>query len=62
MPETVKCPTCRSDARWQGNRYRPFCSERCQLIDLGAWTTERYRIPTEDSEIDADDEDEDDKA
>jgi endogenous inhibitor of DNA gyrase (YacG/DUF329 family) len=30
------------------NRYRPFCSERCKLIDLGAWATEKYRVPIED--------------
>jgi endogenous inhibitor of DNA gyrase (YacG/DUF329 family) len=28
------------------NRFRPFCSERCKLIDLGAWASERYRVPT----------------
>jgi len=27
------------------NRYRPFCSERCQLIDLGQWADEQYRMP-----------------
>jgi endogenous inhibitor of DNA gyrase (YacG/DUF329 family) len=62
MPEKVKCPACRSDAIWEGNPHRPFCSERCQLIDLGAWTTERYRIPTEESalNIEDDEDDEDD--
>lgn len=30
------------------NRYRPFCSERCKMIDLGAWATEAYRVPVED--------------
>jgi endogenous inhibitor of DNA gyrase (YacG/DUF329 family) len=29
------------------SRYRPFCSERCKLIDLGAWATEKYRVPLE---------------
>ena len=34
------------------NPYRPFCSERCKMIDLGAWATESYRIPVpEDDEI-----------
>jgi endogenous inhibitor of DNA gyrase (YacG/DUF329 family) len=61
MPEKVKCPTCRCDAQWEGNPHRPFCSERCQLIDLGAWTTERYRIPAEESEISADDDEDDGK-
>jgi uncharacterized protein len=59
MPDKVKCPTCRSDAQWDGNPYRPFCSERCQLIDLGAWTTERYRIPADKSAIDAEDDEDD---
>jgi hypothetical protein len=60
MPAKVKCPTCGSEAHWEGNPHRPFCSERCQLIDLGAWTMERYRIPAEDSDSDAEDNDEDD--
>jgi len=29
------------------NRWRPFCSERCKLIDLGQWATEKYRVPVE---------------
>jgi endogenous inhibitor of DNA gyrase (YacG/DUF329 family) len=57
----VKCPTCRAEAPWQGNPYRPFCSERCQLIDLGRWTTERYRIASEESGVDVDDEEDRDK-
>jgi uncharacterized protein len=62
MPAKIKCPTCRSEAQWEGNPHRPFCCERCQLIDLGAWTTERYRIPAEESGIDVeDDEDDSDK-
>jgi len=47
MPEFVRCPTCRELARWEGNRFRPFCSERCKDHDLGAWATERHRIPGE---------------
>jgi uncharacterized protein len=45
MPLRVKCPTCRKETPWENNPHRPFCSERCQLIDLGAWAEERYRIP-----------------
>jgi endogenous inhibitor of DNA gyrase (YacG/DUF329 family) len=30
------------------SKYRPFCSERCKMIDLGAWATESYRIPAEE--------------
>lgn len=43
----VKCPICRRLAAWEGNPYRPFCSERCKLIDLGKWLKEDYRIPAE---------------
>ncbi len=42
----VTCPQCGKPAAWDtANRYRPFCSERCRLIDLGAWANENYRIP-----------------
>jgi len=40
-----RCPICRALVQWDGNAHRPFCSERCQLIDLGQWTTEQYRVP-----------------
>lgn len=33
---------------WKGNKYRPFCSDRCQLSDLGYWATEAYCIPTDE--------------
>jgi endogenous inhibitor of DNA gyrase (YacG/DUF329 family) len=42
---TVACPTCGKPVEWAANVWRPFCSERCKLIDLGAWATERYRVP-----------------
>ena len=46
MPTVVKCPTCGKDVRWTPeNRFRPFCSERCKQIDLGAWAEEKYAIP-----------------
>jgi hypothetical protein len=45
----VKCPRCGTVVEWQGNEWRPFCSERCKLIDLGAWASEEYRIPEESS-------------
>jgi len=35
---TVKCPTCQQDVKWiKESEYRPFCSDRCKLIDLGDW-------------------------
>jgi endogenous inhibitor of DNA gyrase (YacG/DUF329 family) len=40
----IKCPTCKRKTEWQNNPYRPFCSERCKLIDLGAWASEEYVI------------------
>ncbi len=43
---TVNCPRCGKSVLWdEDNRYRPFCSERCKLIDLGQWAAESYRIP-----------------
>jgi endogenous inhibitor of DNA gyrase (YacG/DUF329 family) len=41
----VRCPTCRREVAWEGNRFRPFCSDRCRLLDLAAWADERYRVP-----------------
>ncbi|MEJ2519968.1 MAG: DNA gyrase inhibitor YacG [Desulfuromonadales bacterium] len=40
----VKCPQCKQRVVWSGNPHRPFCSERCRLIDLGQWADESYRI------------------
>jgi len=40
----IKCPTCKQKTEWQDNPYRPFCSERCKLIDLGAWASDKYTI------------------
>jgi endogenous inhibitor of DNA gyrase (YacG/DUF329 family) len=42
----MRCPICHQDVFWEGNPYRPFCSERCKLIDLDHWLSERYRIST----------------
>ena len=46
----VPCPTCRKQTPWRGNPFRPFCSERCKLIDLGKWLDGEYRIPAEADE------------
>lgn len=41
----VNCPACGREVLWEPrNRYRPFCSERCKLMDLGQWAAERYRV------------------
>jgi hypothetical protein len=45
-PPVVACPHCGKASPWSSaNPYRPFCSERCKLIDFGQWATESYRIP-----------------
>jgi endogenous inhibitor of DNA gyrase (YacG/DUF329 family) len=42
----VPCPRCGAQAPYSPeNAWRPFCSERCKLIDLGAWANEQYRVP-----------------
>jgi hypothetical protein len=50
-PRTVACPSCGKPAVFaQSNRWRPFCSERCRITDLGAWAKESYRIPAKPGE------------
>jgi endogenous inhibitor of DNA gyrase (YacG/DUF329 family) len=45
MINTVKCPTCDKSVEWiREHPWRPFCSERCKLIDLGEWASESHRI------------------
>ncbi|PVZ88864.1 DNA gyrase inhibitor YacG [Serratia sp. S1B] len=47
MTTIVKCPTCGKAIVWgEISPYRPFCSKRCQLIDLGEWADEEKRIPS----------------
>lgn len=42
----VKCPTCSKEVEWNDSaEFRPFCSERCKLIDLGQWASEEHAIP-----------------
>ncbi len=59
MPLVVKCPTCRKETPWDNNPHRPFCSDRCKTIDLGAWVEERYHIPSEDDDLNLLDDDDD---
>ena len=54
----VKCPHCGKETEFSGNDFRPFCSERCKLLDFGAWADEEFAIPSEasaltDEDIDA---------
>ena len=44
MKMPMRGPVCKKPTTWQGNPLRPFCSERCRLIDLDNWLSERYRI------------------
>jgi len=42
----VKCPTCQKAVKWNSQaKYRPFCCERCKLIDLGEWASGGHAIP-----------------
>lgn len=51
----VACPTCNKVVEWRPeNAWRPFCSERCKMIDLGEWADEKFKLPVQ--EIDALDE------
>ena len=46
-----RCPTCRREAAPRTeNRFFPFCSERCKLVDLGKWLGEEYRVPSKPEE------------
>ncbi|HJW56355.1 MAG TPA: DNA gyrase inhibitor YacG [Burkholderiaceae bacterium] len=58
MPAIVDCPTCGKKVEWsEKNPFRPFCSERCKQIDLGAWAEEKYVIPAVNPSEPSDDDD-----
>lgn len=60
MARRVACPSCGKPVDWTpDSAWRPFCSERCKLIDLGAWASERYRAPVVDDDEEADPSEED---
>jgi endogenous inhibitor of DNA gyrase (YacG/DUF329 family) len=45
-PRLVACPTCKKLIEYNiNNKLRPFCCERCQMIDLGDWANENFKIP-----------------
>jgi endogenous inhibitor of DNA gyrase (YacG/DUF329 family) len=58
----VKCPTCGKRVEYESNEFRPFCSERCRLLDFGAWADEKYNLPAETSELTDEDIDKIEKA
>ncbi|MGI9071736.1 MAG: DNA gyrase inhibitor YacG [Bryobacteraceae bacterium] len=53
MAVSVRCPICKKDVTFD-NPYMPFCSDRCRIIDLGNWASEKYVIstPTRQNETD----------
>jgi len=52
-PPIVPCPRCGKESLWDtNNRFRPFCSERCKMIDLGKWADEEFRVAVPDDEQD----------
>ncbi|MFM1895814.1 MAG: gyrase inhibitor YacG [Pseudomonadota bacterium] len=56
-PRTVMCPGCQKQVEWSAdNPYRPFCSQRCRLIDFGEWASGRHAIAGESIIIDDNDE------
>lgn len=58
----MKCPNCDKPVLWKDNPFRPFCSERCQMIDFGHWVDEDYAVPGEDLYVSPDQLDEHDGA
>ena len=49
---TVSCPICHKQVEWsEQSPYRPFCSKRCQLIDLGEWAAEEKAIPSDTADF-----------
>lgn len=43
----VQCPTCKKKFEYYSSEWRPFCSEKCRLIDLGQWLDESYTVPVQ---------------
>ena len=52
-PQLVKCPECGTSCRFDtSNEHRPFCSERCKMLDLGAWASESYKVAGSEADED----------
>ncbi len=50
MKKSIKCPKCGKATEYSPeNEYRPFCSKRCRLIDLGEWIDGNYKINSEEN-------------
>ncbi|PCJ31993.1 MAG: DNA gyrase inhibitor YacG [Gammaproteobacteria bacterium] len=55
MVKIVQCPQCNKDVPWQQDeQWKPFCSHRCKLIDLGEWASEGHKIAGEPTGIEID--------
>ena len=51
-PLLISCPHCGKEHPWDTqNRFRPFCSERCKMIDLGKWANEEYRVEQREQDM-----------
>ncbi|WP_323815326.1 DNA gyrase inhibitor YacG [Cellvibrio sp. NN19] len=56
-PVILACPTCKKTVLWNDDfPHRPFCSDRCRLIDLGEWASENHRIAGDNLDINSEDE------
>jgi len=44
VKRTVRCPTCKKEGDWLAEKYGPFCSKRCKLVDLGKWFSEEHKV------------------
>lgn len=54
----VKCPHCSKEFSYYKSEFRPFCSERCKMIDMGHWLEETYSVPGEHAYIPEEENDE----
>ena len=55
MPK-VKCPNCGKENEYStANKFRPFCSERCKLLDFGAWADGEFALPTQETNLSEED-------
>ena len=61
MPK-VKCPSCGNETEYTGNEFRPFCSERCKMLDFGAWADEEFALPSQTESLTEEDLDKIEKA
>lgn len=51
----VNCPTCGKRIEWSESEFRPFCSEKCKLLDLGEWIDGNYALPDESAQLSEED-------